>query len=143
MTAVPAVHARGLLGRMLPPVMGSVLEHLVDGQVRRRVYVSGDTLTGDHVDEVRERFPDIDAAVVHLGGTRVLLRTVTMDGGWASTSSSAPARGSWCRCTTTTTPCSGRRWATSSNEPVPPASAARLRCPERGGVVSLVPDPLG
>ncbi|MBC2933973.1 MBL fold metallo-hydrolase [Nocardioides sp. zg-1228] len=79
-TAVPAVHARGLLGRMLPPVMGSVLEHLVDGEVRRRVYVSGDTLTGAHVDEVRERFPDIDAAVVHLGGTRVLLRTVTMDG---------------------------------------------------------------
>jgi L-ascorbate metabolism protein UlaG (beta-lactamase superfamily) len=78
-TAVPAVHARGLLGRMLPPVMGSVLEHLVDGQVRRRVYVSGDTLTGDHVDEVRERFPDIDAAVVHLGGTRVLFHTVTMD----------------------------------------------------------------
>lgn len=79
-TAVPAVHARGLLGKMLPPVMGSVLEHVVDGQVRRRVYVSGDTLTGAHVDEVRDRFPDIDAAVVHLGGTRVLLRTVTMDG---------------------------------------------------------------
>jgi L-ascorbate metabolism protein UlaG (beta-lactamase superfamily) len=43
-TAVPAVHARGLLGRMLPPVMGSVVEHLVEGQVRRRVYFSGDTL---------------------------------------------------------------------------------------------------
>lgn len=79
-TAVPAVHARGLLGRMLPPVMGSIVEHVVDGAVRRRVYFSGDTLTGSHVDEVRERFPDIDAAVVHLGGTRVLLRTVTMDG---------------------------------------------------------------
>jgi L-ascorbate metabolism protein UlaG (beta-lactamase superfamily) len=79
-TSVPAIHARGLLGRMLPPVMGSVVEHLVAGAVRRRVYVSGDTLTGAHVDEVRERFPDIDAAVVHLGGTRVLLRTVTMDG---------------------------------------------------------------
>ena len=79
-TAVPAVHARGLLGRMLPPVMGSMVEHVVGGTVRRRVYLSGDTLTGDHVDEVRERYPDIDAAVVHLGGTRVLLRTVTMDG---------------------------------------------------------------
>ena len=79
-TSVPAIHARGLLGRMLPPVMGSVLQHVVDGTVRRTVYVSGDTLTGDHVDEVRARFPHIDAAVVHLGGTRVLLRTVTMDG---------------------------------------------------------------
>lgn len=54
---------------MLPPVMGSMVEHVVDGAVRRRVYFSGDTLTGTHVDEVRERFPDIDAAVVHLGGT--------------------------------------------------------------------------
>ncbi|KQV67749.1 hypothetical protein ASC64_11050 [Nocardioides sp. Root122] len=79
-TAVPAIHARGLLGRMLPPVMGSIVEHVVGGEVRRRVYFSGDTLTGDHVDEVRERFPGIDAAVVHLGGTRVLMRTVTMDG---------------------------------------------------------------
>ena len=79
-TAVPAIHARGLLGRMLPPVMGSVVEHLVGGEVLRRVYFSGDTLTGAHVDAVRERFDHIDAAVVHLGGTRVLLRTVTMDG---------------------------------------------------------------
>lgn len=79
-TAVPAIHARGLLGTMLPPVMGSVVEHLLDGEVRRRVYFSGDTLTGAHVDEVAQRFPDLDAAVVHLGGTRVLMRTVTMDG---------------------------------------------------------------
>ena len=79
-TAVPAVHARGVLGRMLPPVMGSVVEHVVDGEVRRSVYFSGDTLNGDQVDEVSERFPAIDAAVVHLGGTRVLMRTVTMDG---------------------------------------------------------------
>jgi L-ascorbate metabolism protein UlaG (beta-lactamase superfamily) len=78
-TSLPAVHARGVLGKMLPPVMGSMLEHSVGGTVRRRVYLSGDTLTGDHVDEVSERFPDIDAAVVHLGGTRVLARTVTMD----------------------------------------------------------------
>ena len=79
-TALPAVHARGLLGKLLPPVMGSMLEHSVGGRVVRRVYISGDTLTGAHLDEVRERYPDIDAAVVHLGGTRVLLRTVTMDG---------------------------------------------------------------
>lgn len=79
-TSVPAIHARGVLGKMLPPVMGTVLEHVVDDEVRRCVYVSGDTLTGAHIDEVRARFPHIDAAVVHLGGTRVLLRTVTMDG---------------------------------------------------------------
>ena len=92
MTSVPAIHARGLLGRMLPPVMGSIVEHAVDGDVRRRVYLSGDTLTGDHVDEIRERFPDIDAAVVHLGGTRVLLRTVTMDGAGRRLPAARPSR---------------------------------------------------
>ncbi len=78
-TAVPAVHARGLMGRLLPPVMGSVLEHRVDGGSPFRVYISGDTLTGAHVSQIAERHPDLDVAVVHLGGTRVLLHTVTMD----------------------------------------------------------------
>lgn len=78
--SLPGLHARGLIGRLLPPVMGSMLEHIVDGVVRRRVYLSGDTLDGPHLDAVRERFPDIDVAVVHLGGTRVLAHTVTMDG---------------------------------------------------------------
>jgi L-ascorbate metabolism protein UlaG (beta-lactamase superfamily) len=78
--ALPGIHARGLMGRLLPPVMGSMLEHSVDGAVRRRVYVSGDTLDGAHLDAVRDRFPGIDVAVVHLGGTRVLAHTVTMDG---------------------------------------------------------------
>jgi len=77
--AVPAVHARGLMGVLLPPVMGSVLEHRVRDEVRRRIYVSGDTLTGDHVSEIAVRHPDLDLALVHLGGTRVLLHTVTMD----------------------------------------------------------------
>jgi L-ascorbate metabolism protein UlaG (beta-lactamase superfamily) len=77
--SMPAVHARGVMGRLLPPVMGSMLEHVVAGHVRLRVYISGDTLTGEHLDAIHERFPDIDAAVVHLGGTRVLAHTVTMD----------------------------------------------------------------
>lgn len=59
--------------------MGSVVEHRVGGAVRHRLYVSGDTLTGRHLDAIRMRFPDIDTAVVHLGGTRVLFHTVTMD----------------------------------------------------------------
>jgi L-ascorbate metabolism protein UlaG (beta-lactamase superfamily) len=77
--ALPGIHARGLMGALLPPVMGSLLVHRVDGAVRRRIYLSGDTLTGDHLDRIRERCPDLDAAVVHLGGTRVLFHTVTMD----------------------------------------------------------------
>lgn len=77
--SLPGIHARGLLGRLLPPVMGSLLTHSVAGRVRSRVYLSGDTLTGDHLAAVHERHPDIDVAVVHLGGTRVLWQTVTMD----------------------------------------------------------------
>ncbi|WP_127783589.1 MBL fold metallo-hydrolase [Rhodococcus sp. X156] len=77
--SLPAIHARGVMGRLLPPVMGSLLVHRAGGEVTRRVYVSGDTLTGDHLDEIHRRHPDIDVAVVHLGGTRVLLHTVTMD----------------------------------------------------------------
>ena len=78
--SLPGIHARGVLGKLLPPVMGSLLTHRVGGEVRRRIYISGDTLTGDHLDLIHERHPDIDVAVVHLGGTRVLFHTVTMDG---------------------------------------------------------------
>jgi L-ascorbate metabolism protein UlaG (beta-lactamase superfamily) len=76
---LPAVHAYGVLGKLLPPVMGSLLVHRVAGAVRRRVYLSGDTLTGEHLDEIHERHPEIDSAVVHLGGTRLMFWTVTMD----------------------------------------------------------------
>lgn len=138
-TAVPAIHARGLLGRMLPPVMGSIVDHVVDGAVRRRVYFSGDTLTGDHIDEVRERFPDIDTAVVHLGGTRVLMRTVTMDGpmGVDFVERCAPevvVPVHHDDYTVFRSPLSDftRRFASSG-------SSAVLRCPARGEVVSLEP----
>ena len=77
--AMPGIHARGMLRALLPPVMGSWIEHSVDGAVRRRLYISGDTLTGDHVDAVRKRHGSPDVAIVHLGGTRVLFSTVTMD----------------------------------------------------------------
>ncbi len=80
MTSLPGIHARGVMGKILPPVMGTMLEHSHGGEVRRRIYVSGDTLTGDHLDAVHERYSQIDTAVIHLGGTRVLGRMVTMDG---------------------------------------------------------------
>jgi L-ascorbate metabolism protein UlaG (beta-lactamase superfamily) len=79
-TSTPAIHAYGLLGRLLPPVMGSLIEHRVDGDLRHRLHISGDTLTGPHADEIAERFPAVGTAIVHLGGTRVLWHTVTMDG---------------------------------------------------------------
>jgi L-ascorbate metabolism protein UlaG (beta-lactamase superfamily) len=79
--SLPGIHARGFMGRLLPPVMGSLLEHRVAGEVTRRVYISGDTLTGNHISQIAQRHPDLDVAVMHLGGTKVLLHTVTMDAG--------------------------------------------------------------
>ena len=76
----PACTRSGRWGRLLPPVMGSLLEHTAADGATTRVYVSGDTLTGAHLDEIARRHPDVDVAVVHLGGTRVLAHTVTMDG---------------------------------------------------------------
>jgi L-ascorbate metabolism protein UlaG (beta-lactamase superfamily) len=77
--SLPGTHGFGTMRALMPPVMGSLLEHRVGGQVRRRVMLSGDTLTGDHLDVIGQRHPDIDVALVHLGGTRVLMHTVTMD----------------------------------------------------------------
>lgn len=70
-TAMPGVHSRNRLLRLaLPPVMGALLE-LVDGNgtTAAQVYVTGDTMLFDGLDEIARRHPDIDTAVVHLGGT--------------------------------------------------------------------------
>ena len=78
--SLPGVHGFGVMGKLMPPTMGTLIEHRVGGEVRLRVLQSGDTLLGEHVEQIRDRHPDIDVALVHLGGTRVLLQTVTMDG---------------------------------------------------------------
>jgi L-ascorbate metabolism protein UlaG (beta-lactamase superfamily) len=58
--ALPAVHAFGMLGRLLPPVMGSLLT-LWSGDTRlHTVYITGDTLLGEHLDAINERFPWIE-----------------------------------------------------------------------------------
>jgi L-ascorbate metabolism protein UlaG (beta-lactamase superfamily) len=78
-TSVPGQHAPGPLRRLLPPVMGSVLE-LDDGPGGSlRVYVSGDTLYHPWLRDVVDRTGPLDAAVLHLGGTRALGVLVTMD----------------------------------------------------------------
>ncbi|PXY21822.1 MBL fold metallo-hydrolase [Prauserella sp. PE36] len=79
-TAVPARHSTGVLGKVLPPVMGTVWDYVAAPDSRRlRIYVSGDTVVHDELREIRERLPGIDLAVLHLGGTRVLGMLVTMD----------------------------------------------------------------
>jgi L-ascorbate metabolism protein UlaG (beta-lactamase superfamily) len=44
------------------------------------MYITGDTLVIDELKEIPRRFPNIDVALLHLGGTRVLGLLVTMDG---------------------------------------------------------------
>jgi len=80
-TATPAQHGPPLVHRLLPPVMGSVLDFR-DGRGERlwRVYVSGDTLPVEALADIPKRFPDIDLALLHLGGTSVLGIIVTMTG---------------------------------------------------------------
>jgi L-ascorbate metabolism protein UlaG (beta-lactamase superfamily) len=80
-TSAPGQHAPGPLQRVLPEVMGTVLEHDAgDGGPPFRLYISGDTLFRPWLREVVERTGPLDAAVLHLGGTRILGVTVTMDG---------------------------------------------------------------
>ncbi|QIN79818.1 MBL fold metallo-hydrolase [Rubrobacter marinus] len=80
-TAMPGTHAPGPLRRVLPPVMGSMLEFGEEGEeeARLRMYISGDTLIHPELRKIPERYPEVDLALLHLGGTRVLGIMVTMD----------------------------------------------------------------
>ncbi|HYG70247.1 MAG TPA: MBL fold metallo-hydrolase [Anaeromyxobacteraceae bacterium] len=79
-TALPGRHGPAGVARLLPQVMGSLVEVGEEGLGSRyRIYVSGDTLVFDDLREIPERFPDVDLGLFHLGGTRVLGVLVTMD----------------------------------------------------------------
>jgi L-ascorbate metabolism protein UlaG (beta-lactamase superfamily) len=81
-TAMPGRHAPLPVRKLLPSVMGSMLEFgSLGGPVRLRIYLSGDTLLIEELRQIPDRYPDVDVAVLHLGGTRLpggLM--VTMDG---------------------------------------------------------------
>jgi L-ascorbate metabolism protein UlaG (beta-lactamase superfamily) len=78
-TAMPGKHGPPLVASLLPPVMGSMLEFDNGDGSTFRLYVSGDTMVHDQLREVPRRYPDIDLALLHLGGTRILGILVTMD----------------------------------------------------------------
>jgi L-ascorbate metabolism protein UlaG (beta-lactamase superfamily) len=52
----------------------------VDEVRRVSLYITGDTLVFRDIPEIRARYNDIDLALLHLGGTRVLGILLTMDG---------------------------------------------------------------
>jgi len=78
-TSVPGVHGPGPLAKVLPQVMGSVVELVREGAVTWRGYISGDTLYRPFLGEVLERCGPLDVLIPHLGGTKALGLTVTMD----------------------------------------------------------------
>ncbi|ELZ34037.1 hypothetical protein C474_03730 [Halogeometricum pallidum JCM 14848] len=81
-TSTPGRHGPRVVEKALPPVMGSVLEFRPAGAGEGpsfRLFVSGDTVMYDELEEIPERFPDIDLALLHLGGTEILGVLLTMD----------------------------------------------------------------
>jgi L-ascorbate metabolism protein UlaG (beta-lactamase superfamily) len=79
-TSTPGRHGPPIVSFALPEVMGSVLEFQSgDSDALLRMYITGDTLIIDDLHEIPRRYPDIDLALLHLGGTRVLGILVTMD----------------------------------------------------------------
>jgi L-ascorbate metabolism protein UlaG (beta-lactamase superfamily) len=81
-TAVPGRHGAAGVSVLLPTVMGSVLDFGANADAPDyRMYISGDTLVYDDIRSIPQRFPGIDLALLHLGGTRILgVFKVTMDG---------------------------------------------------------------
>jgi len=80
-TSMPGRHGPGPLAAALPAVMGSMLEFgPVDGQPVFRLYITGDTLVHEDLEDIPRLFPNIDLALVHLGGTKVPGVMLTMDG---------------------------------------------------------------
>ncbi|HEX3620716.1 MAG TPA: MBL fold metallo-hydrolase [Acidimicrobiales bacterium] len=78
-TAMPGRHGPGPLDALLPPVMGTMLEFGRHDRSTFRLYITGDTLLHDRLAEIPRRYPEIDLALVHLGGTKVLGVLVTMN----------------------------------------------------------------
>lgn len=76
---MPGTHGPGPVGRLLPPVMGSIVELERAGTTLSRFYITGDTPYRPALREITERFPELDGMIIHLGGTGVLSILVTMD----------------------------------------------------------------
>jgi L-ascorbate metabolism protein UlaG (beta-lactamase superfamily) len=80
-TAMPARHAPGPLARLLPRVMGSMVRFgHGDQEAAFDLYITGDTLFVDELEEIARRHPEIDLCLLHLGGTRIAGILLTMDG---------------------------------------------------------------
>lgn len=79
LTSLPARHGPPIIASALPCVMGSLLEFQTDGVSRFRLYITGDTLVYDDIKEIPKRYPNIDLALLHLGGTQIFGMLLTMN----------------------------------------------------------------
>jgi L-ascorbate metabolism protein UlaG (beta-lactamase superfamily) len=81
-TSMPGRHGKAGMQVLLPTVMGSLLDFGPKPDTPSyRMYISGDTLIYDDIRTIPQRFPGINLALLHLGGTRILgVFKVTMDG---------------------------------------------------------------
>lgn len=78
-TSMPGKHGPAITDLLLPPVMGSMLEFQSANETMLHLYITGDTLVHDDLHEIPKRYPQIDLALFHLGGTRILGILLTMD----------------------------------------------------------------
>ncbi|ACK73780.1 conserved hypothetical protein (plasmid) [Gloeothece citriformis PCC 7424] len=98
-TAMPARHGPGIFQALLPPVIGSILEFFRENKNQSstltlseqmeeesqttapifRLYITGDTIIYEELKKIPQHYKNIDLALLHLGGTKVLGILLTMD----------------------------------------------------------------
>jgi L-ascorbate metabolism protein UlaG (beta-lactamase superfamily) len=80
-TAMPAKHAaEEAVNELLMPVNGHLLDFGRKGDHLYRLYITGDTMLVDSLEDIPRRYPDIDLGLIHTGGTTFLVTVVTMTG---------------------------------------------------------------
>jgi L-ascorbate metabolism protein UlaG (beta-lactamase superfamily) len=83
-TAMPAKHATDdALASMLMPVNGRMLDFSRDGRQLYRLYITGDTMLHDRLQDIARWYPEIDLGLIHAGGTTLFVTVVTMTGAQA------------------------------------------------------------
>lgn len=80
-TAMPGKHsADEAVNELLMPVNGHMLDFGRNGERLYRLYITGDTMLIDALEEIPRRYPDINLGLIHTGGTTFLVTVVTMTG---------------------------------------------------------------
>ena len=90
-TAMPGRHGPFPVSMFLPKVMGTILDFKRkddrnesknkshNGSQLFRIYITGDTMVFDDIKEIPKRYPNVDLALLHLGGTTIMGIMLTMD----------------------------------------------------------------